>query len=112
MLTPFIQLYGSGHVHGLQHNGNALLDFERDALHRETGRTLQGSGDHTLTIRRRWDALGRLQALASQGLQRHITHTVYEPETFTPLVQVSGKAVSQARTRGPPRATHGDGRDD
>ena len=67
MLTPFIQLYGSGHVHGLQHNGNALLDFERDALHRETGRTLQGSGDHTLTIRRRWDALGRLQALAARA---------------------------------------------
>ena len=62
-------LYGSGHVHGLQHNGNALIDFERDALHRETGRTLQGQGGHTLNIRRHWDALGRLQALASQGLQ-------------------------------------------
>ena len=62
-------LYGSGHVHGLEHNGSALLDFERDALHRETGRTLQGQEGHTLTIRRRWDALGRLQALASQGLQ-------------------------------------------
>ncbi len=112
MLTPFIQLYGSGHVHGLQHNGNALLDFERDALHRETGRTLQGSGDHTLTIRRRWDALGRLQALASQGLQRHITHTVYEPETFTPLVQLSAKASAQARPHALMLAVHGDGGDD
>ena len=111
MLTPFIQLYGSGHVHGLQHNGNALLDFERDALHRETGRTLQGSGDHTLTIRRRWDALGRLQALASQGLQRHITHTVYEPETFTPLVQLSAKASAQARPHALMLAVHGDGAD-
>ena len=111
MLTPFIQLYGSGHVHGLQHNGNALLDFERDALHRETGRTLQGSGDHTLTIRRRWDALGRLQALASQGLQRHITHTVYEPETFTPLVQLSAKASAQARPHALMLAVHGDGGD-
>jgi RHS repeat-associated protein len=62
-------LYGSGHVHGLQHNGSALIDFERDSLHRETGRTLQGQGGQTLTIRRRWDALGRLQALDSQGLQ-------------------------------------------
>ena len=62
-------LYGSGHVHGLQHNGSALIDFERDSLHRETGRTLQGQGGHTLNIRRHWDALGRLQALASQGLQ-------------------------------------------
>ena len=112
MLTPFIQLYGSGHVHGLQHNGNALLDFERDALHRETGRTLQGQEGHTLTIRRRWDALGRLQALASQGLQRHITHTVYEPETFTPLVQLSAKASAQARPHALMLAVHGDGGDD
>ncbi|WP_047220021.1 hypothetical protein, partial [Delftia lacustris] len=27
--------YGSGHVHGLQLNGASLIDFERDALHRE-----------------------------------------------------------------------------
>ena len=62
-------LYGSGHVHGLEHNGSALLDFERDSLHRETGRTLARPGGHRLNIQRRWDALGRLQTLASQGLQ-------------------------------------------
>ena len=66
-------LYGSGHVHGLQHNGNALLDFERDALHRETGRTLLGQDQQgapgALKVQRRWDALGRLQGLATQGLQ-------------------------------------------
>lgn len=32
------------------------------------GARCRGKGQ-TLTIRRRWDALGRLQALASQGLQ-------------------------------------------
>jgi YD repeat-containing protein len=66
-------LYGSGHVHGLQHEGSALIDFERDRLHRETGRTLQGQDPQgpsgALRVQRRWDALGRLQALASQGLQ-------------------------------------------
>ena len=66
-------LYGSGHVHGLQHNGSALLDFERDALHRETGRTLLGPDQQdtpsALKVQRRWDALGRLQTLATQGLQ-------------------------------------------
>jgi RHS repeat-associated protein len=66
-------LYGSGHVHGLQHNGNALIDFERDALHRETGRTLLGQDQQgapgALKVQRRWDALGRLQGLATQGLQ-------------------------------------------
>jgi YD repeat-containing protein len=65
--------YGSGHVHGLQHEGSALIDFERDRLHRETGRTLQGQDPQgpsgALRVQRRWDALGRLQALASQGLQ-------------------------------------------
>ena len=66
-------LYGSGHVHGLQHEGSALIDFERDRLHRETGRTLQGQDPQgpsgALRVQRRWDALGRLQALDSQGLQ-------------------------------------------
>ncbi|WP_047220038.1 hypothetical protein, partial [Delftia lacustris] len=32
--------YGSGHVHGLQLNGAGLIDFERDALHREVRRSL------------------------------------------------------------------------
>ena len=35
--------YGAGHVHGLTHNGNVLMDLERDALHRETKRQLKGA---------------------------------------------------------------------
>ena len=34
---------------------------------------------------------------ATQPEQRHITHTVYEPETFTPLVQLSATASAQAK---------------
>ncbi|WP_290371247.1 bacteriophage T4 gp5 trimerisation domain-containing protein [Paraburkholderia unamae] len=39
------QRYGSGHVHGVLFNGEALAAFERDALHRETLRT-QGEVSH------------------------------------------------------------------
>ncbi|CAG9246542.1 membrane hypothetical protein [Paraburkholderia unamae] len=39
------QRYGSGHVHGVLFNGEALAAFERDALHRETLRT-QGPVSH------------------------------------------------------------------
>ena len=63
-------LYGSGHVHGLEHNGHSLIDLERDSLHRETRRSLQAAaGTPLLHIQRQWDALGRLQSLATQGLQ-------------------------------------------
>lgn len=60
--------YGSGHVHGLAHGGAALIDFERDALHRETRRSLHGQGADSLDIQRRWDALGRLHSLNTHNL--------------------------------------------
>ena len=37
------------------------------------------------------------QVDATQPEQRHITHTVYEPESFTPLVQLSATASAQAK---------------
>uniref|UniRef100_UPI00047C1706 DUF6531 domain-containing protein n=1 Tax=Paracidovorax oryzae TaxID=862720 RepID=UPI00047C1706 len=43
--------YGSGHVHGLLLDGQPLVDWERDALHREVGRTLhvlEGQGNEDL----------------------------------------------------------------
>jgi type VI secretion system secreted protein VgrG len=42
------QRYGSGHVHGVLFNGNALADIERNRLHQETKRT-QGSVTHTMS---------------------------------------------------------------
>ena len=48
--------YGSGHVHGLVLDGEDVISFERDALHREVHR-LQGNGiEQSL----KYDALGRL----------------------------------------------------
>ncbi|WP_321882646.1 RHS repeat-associated core domain-containing protein [Paraburkholderia bannensis] len=47
--------YGSGHVHGVQLDGRPLLDFERDRLHRETGRT-----HASFSQAREYDPMGRL----------------------------------------------------
>jgi RHS repeat-associated protein len=62
--------YGPGHVHALQLNGAGLIDFERDALHRETSRSLQADNEQTpVQVQRQWDRLGRLTALATRGLR-------------------------------------------
>lgn len=55
-------VYGSGHVHQLNVDGQLISDFERDRLHRETART-QGQ----LRSIVQYDSLGRLQA---QQVQR------------------------------------------
>jgi RHS repeat-associated protein len=47
--------YGSGHVHGVLLDGRPLLDFARDKLHRETGRT-----HPAFSQRRGYDPAGRL----------------------------------------------------
>ncbi|MFS4514531.1 RHS repeat-associated core domain-containing protein [Delftia tsuruhatensis] len=70
--------YGSGHVHGLQLNGAGLIDFERDALHREVRRSLHpptpaaeadADAHPPLQVQRQWDSMGRLTALGTTGLQ-------------------------------------------
>ncbi|MFL9669499.1 RHS repeat-associated core domain-containing protein [Variovorax sp. AB1(2024)] len=48
--------YGSGHVHGLMIDGQDILGFERDDLHREVARE-QGNG---LSQRQKYDPAGRL----------------------------------------------------
>ncbi|AKJ28503.1 RHS repeat-associated core domain-containing protein [Caldimonas brevitalea] len=48
--------YGAGHVHGLMLDGQDVVGFERDALHREVHR-LQANG---LEQRQRFDPVGRL----------------------------------------------------
>jgi len=56
--------YGSGHVHGLVIDGQDILGFERDDLHREIARE-QGNG---LSQRQKYDSAGRL-------LEQHISRT-------------------------------------
>ena len=57
--------YGSGHVHGILWNGQELINFERDNLHRETSRTQA----NTVTQNKQYDAVGRLksQHIAQSG---------------------------------------------
>ena len=59
--------YGSGHVHGLLLDGQDILGFERDELHRETTRT-QANG---LVQRQTYDPVGRLleQSVMSAALK-------------------------------------------
>jgi RHS repeat-associated protein len=87
--------YGSGHLHQVAHNQTALVDFERDALHRETLRRLSGllpvdsaphgqthQDDNGITLHRSFDPMGRLLRLSS--------HSVAE---------VMGRAQAHAITR-------------
>ncbi|MDP9930427.1 RHS repeat-associated core domain-containing protein [Variovorax paradoxus] len=57
--------YGSGHVHGLLIDGQDILGFERDDLHREVARE-QGNG---LSQRQKYDPAGRLleQRISNTG---------------------------------------------
>ncbi|WP_231502209.1 RHS repeat-associated core domain-containing protein [Paracidovorax avenae] len=67
--------YGSGHVHGLLLDGQPLVDWERDALHREVGRTLhllEGKGNddlHAIVHARQLDPMGRMLHQDWRGLR-------------------------------------------
>ncbi|MFA8360522.1 RHS repeat-associated core domain-containing protein [Burkholderia ubonensis] len=50
--------YGSGHVHGVLLDGQPLIDFERDKLHREIARR-----HRSFEQRREYDPAGRLQRM-------------------------------------------------
>ncbi|MGY8536179.1 sugar-binding protein, partial [Paracidovorax citrulli] len=73
--------YGSGHVHGLLLDGQPLVDWERDALHREVGRTLhvlEGKDNedlHAIVHARQLDPMGRMLHQDWRGL-RHATPVV------------------------------------
>ncbi|XDF34595.1 RHS repeat-associated core domain-containing protein [Paracidovorax avenae] len=73
--------YGSGHVHGLLLDGQPLVDWERDAMHREVGRTLhlmEGKGNADLPAivhARQLDPMGRMLHQDWRGL-RHATPVV------------------------------------
>ncbi len=57
--------YGSGHLHGLLWEDDSLVDFERDALHRETRRLWNQDASMAsmqLTRQLEWDEAGRLRA--------------------------------------------------
>jgi len=82
--------YGAGHVHGLLLDGQDLVSFERDALHRETGRT-QANG---LLQTMKYDPLGRLieQQIGATAQANQRDRYAY-PGTHRPEVQRGMKAA-------------------
>ncbi len=67
--------YGSGHVHGLLLDGQPVVDWERDALHREVGRTLHILEDQynkdlpAIVHARQLDPMGRMLRQDWRGLR-------------------------------------------
>ncbi|KAF4531016.1 hypothetical protein B566_EDAN019007 [Ephemera danica] len=64
--------YGSGHVHGLLLNGSALIDIERDDLHREIRRTHRNRLEQTQT----YDVRGRLANQLLRGVPKVPPHAM------------------------------------
>jgi len=75
-------IYGSGHVHQINIDGEVICDLERDSLHREIERS-QGQ----LTSRYRLDALGRL--LESQTQRNTNTQALQPPHNTTHGQQIA-----------------------
>ncbi|QMV71597.1 RHS repeat protein [Comamonas piscis] len=72
-------LYGAGHVHDITWQGESLVNFERDALHREIHRQVLTDinsttpGENTakpLYRKLGWDAAGRLETMQWMGLEQ------------------------------------------
>ncbi|WP_082360354.1 RHS repeat-associated core domain-containing protein [Paracidovorax avenae] len=65
--------YGPGHVHGLLLDGQPLVDWERDALHREVGRTLHILDENedlpAIVHARQLDPMGRMLRQDWRGLR-------------------------------------------
>ena len=59
-------MYGAGHVHGITWQGQSVIDLEHDALHRETRRTVHGSG---LIRELQWDSAGRWADMTTSGVR-------------------------------------------
>ena len=72
-------LYGAGHVHDITWQGESLVNFERDALHREVhrqvltdiNRTTPGENTAKPLYRKlSWDAAGRMETMQWMGLEQ------------------------------------------
>ncbi|RQH01655.1 RHS repeat-associated core domain-containing protein [Paraburkholderia dinghuensis] len=79
-------VYGTGHVHGMQLNGQELIQFERDGLHRETQRTLS----NRIVQDTRYDPLGRMeaQALRRSGAPAPIVARRYQYDAAGQLKEI------------------------
>ena len=78
--------YGSGHVHGVHLDGQELVGFERDDLHRETLRT-QGN---RLTQSQAYDPAGRLKEQTLKHLDRTNAYVNRRQYRYDVVGQLSG----------------------
>ncbi|MCT7304625.1 RHS repeat-associated core domain-containing protein [Ralstonia wenshanensis] len=78
--------YGSGHVHGIQLDGQELASFERDDLHRETQRT-QGN---RLTQTQKYDTAGRLLEQTLSHLDRTTAYVNRRQYRYDAVGQLTG----------------------
>lgn len=61
----------TGHqARGIAWQGESLVDFERDVLHRETGRQLATTAVQPMIRQLTWDKAGRLGAMQWSGLEQ------------------------------------------
>lgn len=93
-LAPAIEwlTYGAGHLHGLRTSGLAL-DFERDALHRETGRRLtpHEASPPSLSEQRQYTALGQL---AEQRLEPAVGAALTEGYRYDKLGRLRARGAA------------------
>ena len=82
--------YGSGHWHGTLWQGKALVDLERDQLHRETTREL-GSNKERLVERRSYDPQSRLSAFTLDKGNHRLKERRYEYDAASNLVHIDDK---------------------
>ena len=77
--------YGSGHVHGIQWNGQELISFERDQLHRETTRTQA----NTVTQNTQYDAVGRFKGQIIEQSGQILNQRAYDYDATGQLTHIS-----------------------
>ncbi|MCU6432911.1 DUF4150 domain-containing protein [Undibacterium sp. Jales W-56] len=88
--TVDTQRYGSGHWHGTLWQGNAIVDLERDHLHRETTRQLgKSNGQSGLSSTRTYDPQSRLSSITLKRGQQSLRERQYTYDLTGNLTQIT-----------------------
>jgi uncharacterized protein RhaS with RHS repeats len=89
--------YGSGHVHGVSLDGQDLVHFERDKLHRETERRFGALGNplaNPLSLTRQFDAVGRMLNQRISGVPQV---SAAKPDSAAPQIDTLAYLVAPAK---------------
>ncbi|NHQ88544.1 RHS repeat protein [Iodobacter sp. HSC-16F04] len=86
-------VYGSGHVHGMLWNKQEITSFERDKLHRETGRKLANQ----LQAQTQYDPMGRMLQQTLSGKTSSNRSYQYDPVGQLLGIKDSRKGETQYR---------------